>query len=589
MKRVISSTVSMCTRSKKPKLVSPLESKKYSTESWVTATQLRNYMIQDPFLDWIKLYSNSNNRKRRREDFSSLDMSNKHNHVVQKKEPGFKKFILNRGHEFEEEIMNSISDYTHVSETINNESLRKVMQEMKNGTPIIHSAPLKNSENNTGGIADIIIRSDYINTLTEHPSLSEDKATVGCALHHDFHYVVIDVKFSTLPLRADGRHLLNSSSIPAYKSQLHIYNECLGKIQGYTPDVSFLLGRGVQWTSKNVQHKENSPFSRLGVVDFSDIDSHYPKRSEMAVKWLRDVRKNGSSWEIGDREEMFPNMKRDSAEWNDEKEKIADKIGEITKVWNCGVAERRSAISKGVTSWEDEKCTSDVLGISGNKGYVIDQILKINRQTDDIVRPSRIESNYGNWRSKTNEIFLDFENINDIFDEETPSMIFLIGVGYENTNGEWVYKKFLAQDATKVSERKMIRNFKTFMRRMGYPKIYYWHAEKNFWKNTRDTTLFKKCEWVDMCQLFRKEPVVVKDCFKFGLKPISKALYEHGCIDTELDSSCTSGMTAMVNAYREYKKKLDISKSLVMKEIVKYNEFDCKVMWDILSYLRNNH
>ena len=27
----------------------------------------------------------------------------------------------------------------------------------------------------------------------------------------------------------------------------------------------------------------------------------------------------------------------------------------------------------------------------------------------------------------------------------------------------------------------------------------------------------------------------------------------------------------------------------IMKEIIKYNEVDCKVLWDILRYLRENH
>ena len=42
-----------------------------------------------------------------------------------------------------------------------------------------------------------------------------------------YHYVVVDIKFSTLPLRADGVHLLNAGKFPAYKSQAWIYTQAL--------------------------------------------------------------------------------------------------------------------------------------------------------------------------------------------------------------------------------------------------------------------------------------------------------------------------------------------------------------------------
>ena len=45
----------------------------------------------------------------------------------------------------------------------------------------------------------------------------------------------------------------------------------------------------------------------------------------------------------------------------------------------------------------------------------------------------------------------------------------------------------------------------------------------------------------------------------------------------------------MVNAWKCYRDEENPVESTVMKDIVKYNEFDCKVLWDILSYLKENH
>ena len=65
----------------------------------------------------------------------------------------------------------------------------------------------------------------------------------------NWHYCVIDTKFTTLHLNAAGTELANGGSALAYKAQLFIYNRMLGRLQGYTPPQSFLLGRG--WEFEN--------------------------------------------------------------------------------------------------------------------------------------------------------------------------------------------------------------------------------------------------------------------------------------------------------------------------------------------------
>jgi hypothetical protein len=66
-------------------------------------------------------------------------------------------------------------------------------------------------------------------------------------------------------------------------------------------------------------------------------------------------------------------------------------------------------------------------------------------------------------------------------------------------------------------------------------------------------------------------------------------MQKHGMIKGTLDSSCDNGMSAMIKAWKVYQSDKDVDASEKMKDIVKYNEFDCKVLWEILSYLRKNH
>ena len=186
-------------------------------------------------------------------------------------------------------------------------------------------------------------------------------------------------------------------------------------------------------------------------------------------------------------------------------------------------------------------------------------------------------------------------------------MIFMIGVGW--VEGEnWQYKIFICNQATYQEEYRIMDDFVQFVKSRGNPNIRYWYAEPNFWNQAEcrqfdlaheEDDIERKDhisdnwknigEWTDLYNLFLNEPIVLKGCFKFGLKPIAKVMKSHGMIKTSLESYCNSGMSAMINADRCYKICDNPVNSDTMMDIVKYNEFDCKVLWEILTYLRKNH
>jgi hypothetical protein len=101
--------------------------------------------------------------------------------------------------------------------------------------------------------------------------------------------------------------------------------------------------------------------------------------------------------------------------------------------------------------------------------------------------------------------------------------------------------------------------------------------------------------WFDILSLFKSEPIIIKDAFGFGLKEICKAMNRHKLIQTcwNTNSDCTDGASAMLGAYLAYKetksKTIQVTDIPIMKEIIKYNEMDCKVMGDIIYYLREHH
>lgn len=96
-------------------------------------------------------------------------------------------------------------------------------------------------------------------------------------------------------------------------------------------------------------------------------------------------------------------------------------------------------------------------------------------------------------------------------------------------------------------------------------------------------------QMVDLYQVFLNEPIVVKGALNYSLKSIAKAMFEFKLINTIWDSNsqCANGLNAMLIAHNIYSKTKNVTNEIpMMKEIEKYNEIDCKCLWEIIRYLR---
>tara|TARA_Y100000389_G_C17463982_1_gene523986 strand:+ start:1043 stop:2836 length:1794 start_codon:yes stop_codon:yes gene_type:complete len=585
------------TRSKRPKLYSLDDNENF----FISASHLFNYLKGDPIVDWLK--------------------NNHHNHSLENinnTNNSFTSFIMKKGINFEESVVKLLTNdhqIVSVSDRINDESIEKTKQYMLEGIPIIHSAPLRNDINKLQGVADLLVRSDYISKLFDIQPIEESEIHIYSEkLEKKYFYIVIDIKYSTLPLRADGVHLLNCSNYTYYKAQCLVYTEAVGLIQGYTAPMAYILGRRNKFTKNGIKNHSYSCFNRLGRISYNSIDKEIPIKMNKAIKWIKDLKKYGKNWIVNppSRNELYPNMCVDSGIWNKYKEKIAEDIGEITKVWNVGIKNRDFALKKGIKTWQNKRCTSKNLNIKGKRSHTIDSILKINRQNKDKVLPKVVTNNLFDWKTQSSEVFVDFETIQDIFDDfnqlplQTPKdLIFMIGVGFEE-QGEFKYINFCCKDTTRESEFEMMNDFNNFMSEKDFPKMFCWHAEENFWKIGEQRQFDEACknnnierkdlisawgvyDWADLCKIFKYEPIVIKNCFKFGLKSISKALYDHKLINIKLESNCDSGLYCMIKAWEIYQNNENPQNTETMSDIIQYNKFDCKVLWEILKYLRQNH
>ena len=100
--------------------------------------------------------------------------------------------------------------------------------------------------------------------------------------------------------------------------------------------------------------------------------------------------------------------------------------------------------------------------------------------------------------------------------------------------------------------------------------------------------------WYDfMTKVMKDEPVAVRGALGFGLKAVANAFHSLGLIKTDWADSPIDGLGAMVGAWRcdeEAKEQaVPMGQLPLMNEIAHYNEVDCKVMMEIVCYLRASH
>lgn len=594
--------------------------------SYISASSLRNFLLKDPLLDFLKEYN-----------IYSLDdepskVPNSYSNVKPKFDT-FTQHIMDAGKEFEDELIKilqkdhtiiKVAEYFHSKKP---EKFEETIELMKKGTPIIYQAVLHNHTNQTMGMPDLLVRSDYLNKLLGYEVINEEEAfTPSPLLNTKYHYKVIDIKHSNIPLRADGEHILNSESIPAYKGQLCVYTMALNQILGIKINKAYIWGKKYVYEKCGIKYEITNFLNKLGTIDFDTVDYDYIEQTNNAIQWIKTLRSEGNTWTllpIPCRSELFPNMKNEKdGEWRPIKNELNDKIGEITRVWNCGVSRRQNAHQNQVYTWRDSKCTSKILGFNPcKKAHTIDAILEINRQTKDLIRPSHISYERAQWKNNlpdTFEFYFDFETLNSNFGSiikdgqikyNNNQYIFMIGVGYY-LNNQWQFNNFILDNKSKQSEIKMFTQFNDFIQDMlkkhnkKFAKFYHWScAEVITWNNFKNRNPEVKLNdsnyiFYDLNKVFINEPISVHGALDYSLKSIAKALNKNKLIDSCWDSSspCSNGLSAMILANQLYENKKssvdtllkgEILNDPIMKEIIYYNEIDCKVLYEIHNLMRD--
>ncbi len=589
---------------------------------WVSASKTRNYLIDDPILDYLEynniyepndLLSITNHRTTsNKRKFSDISENN----------PTFLSTILNNGTTFEHKIMEKlIQEYSNDIVTVLDNNNHHLVQDpnfsnitielMKLGIPIIYQGVLHDTETKTYGLPDLIIRSDYINKLFD---VKIDVCLEKLNSTNQLPYYIIDIKNSNIHLASKSDNVLNFQNSKPFKGQISIYHQILTKIQKFDTNKAFILAS--KWTRKqkdNVYQCSN-PFDRLGVLEFNLNDKEYIKTSQDAIKWIQLIRdeNNGLNCLNPNNSNLYPNMcNTNDGRFKKIKRYLADKNHEITNIWMCSTKHRKKAIEHGITKWSDPRLNSNLLGINGNNAKIVDLIINMNRDSSDLIYPNRITSTFNNWRDKEGlSFYIDFETLNttmfknrEWFDVEVNNVaandiIFMIGIGY-SYKSKWHYKSFIAPNLTDNNQIKIINNMIKYIKKISKKyKVDDQNVNLYHWSNFEPIIMTKLCtkhnimlpifKWTDILKIFHEEPIIVKGAFDFSLKSIGKAMYQNKLITVTWDNGLEieNGLDAMFYAYQLYQKEKKTKIIKKMENIRKYNEIDCKIMWDILNTLR---
>lgn len=576
-----------------------LPSSKYSSPvtQCLRCSDTRNYLAKDPILDWLDLYGRERGFVSDR-DAVGYDRTTDMLLFLNEKTSAFRQAVVQHlGAQF---------DLIEIDREITDEEARHraTIAAIEEGREIVARPLLRDESRHLEATPSLLVRNDILARIACRPvqRLNVDDPR---------HYRVVDIKYTTLPLDRKGC-IGNDGSMRARKVQAWMANRLLASMQGYEPDAAHVIGRG--WKKGDVRGSDC--FDEVGTYDLRD--EALGGQAEEAIAWLRRVRDQGAAWSVlpaPSVPELYPNMGNLSdAPWHLAKKQIAEEICELSLMWYVTGNNRAGALDEGIVRFDDERCHARLFGLSDDRTAILQAILDVNRG-DALVAPPGIECEASEWREPAPlEFYVDFETVSDLDDDLSgfpqkggQALIFMIGCGHIEA-GKWVFRVFTCDRLTEDCEREMIEAWLAHMSEVrsrimpiGDPLVFHWSHAETATLDTAYNSARKRLKadwptlrWFDfLSRVIRKQPVVAKGSWTFGLKSVARAMHGHGLIETEWTNGPGDGLQAMVGAWRCDAIARNGGGSMrdlpLMQSIEEYNEVDCRVMWEIISYLRANH
>jgi hypothetical protein len=154
----------------------------------VSAGRTRNHALGDPLLDWLARYGSGPGFVRD-DERPTFDARTE-----------FATFVMAKGAEFEAGVQRLLEPTIRIGDGWQDarsaERAEATIAAMRAGTPIIAQDVLRNPDNQTYGMPDLLVRSDVLARLFPDALDYEEahQGAPGLGLEH-VHYRVVDIKF----------------------------------------------------------------------------------------------------------------------------------------------------------------------------------------------------------------------------------------------------------------------------------------------------------------------------------------------------------------------------------------------------------
>lgn len=613
-------------------------------DQWVSASKTRNFLIEDPILDYLNLYGKENGYLKDHERKYFNESLN------------FNKYIMEKGILFEDKIVSLLKElfngeFIQIShndklDSLNTRLFDNTKDAIRNKIPLIIHPVFHDSSSKTFGVPDLLIRTDYlhkiinsvnnqeINSVNSQEINSQESSSVNDTQYiqkirkmekeQRQDYAIIDIKFTTLHFNkgnasnssnSEFAHTLrNVSNTKAFKGQIAVYNKILEKLTDQCCRYAYILGRKSNIT--------DNAFEKLGEIDFLGFDKSYYSLSQQAIDWYRKIKSDKSI-------KIYPNMSNtNDLPWHYAKKEIAKEMNEISQLLYIGPKIRDKLLKNGIDNL-NELIIDDidaVINLSDKRRNIIKKILKINKSNKNIYKKK-----YKPTFDPNSVFYIDFETVSDINDPLTElpkaggiSMIYMIGCGYIKDN-KWHFKNFIVNCLDKSEETRIICEWLSFMKSVSNQsnemnvngmsvnemnvneiKVVHWGAiEKTLFDKLEITKEIQETQetfneskeikemdttFINLHKMVIETPIAIKGVYNYGLKTVAKNLYKLGLIKTNWGNSCVDGIGSIVASIKcnEIANEQNISMKDVpiMKEIEFYNEIDCRVMYEIANLLK---
>jgi len=568
-------------------------------QTWVSASKTRNSALNDRCLDYYDEYNISkfeDEPVKRIPQSEAKKLKRDYGEGVQQK--------FKDGIDFENKVVKTLFD-TYGEKIIkigesymarDKDMCIKTFKAMYRGIPLIYQGVLQNPENHTLGSVDLLVRNDYINIITNNTYNDMESKKLESPFPHKHFYYAVDIKNTKLQFNVDNTTLRNNTCVKPFKFQLHVYNEALKYMQKVNTEKAFILGRG--WKMERIVNKEkvvnqsNEFNDKLGTIDFGSKDDHIMTETDSSIKWLQEL-KESTNWthRPPSNKHIYPNM----CNTNDDgyrhiKQKSAEELKDITMIAYLTPEHRERAFKEGIYSWNDSKLNCELIGVTGKTGELVDAILNTNRdKSNKLVFYKSLDNSEGILNSDKLEYYIDFETII----KENVNYVYMIGLGYAHISCGWVYKCFTLDALNEISERKMYDEFIAYINNVNksfnvdyQPLFYHWSSVEPHQLNKLVSNLklpVNNIKWFDLYKYFRDNVITVKGAFSHSLKSIGRGMFVNKLINTFWDESSLKDNKIGILAYNKYIRKNDTGE---FDDVVKYNEVDCEIMYDILNVIR---